>query len=491
MTPERRNLTDDEREAILREVLLRSNGSYITRLPKGFSQELADKYKCHVSTIRRVLAVAKQQGIGGGNMKVTVASKMKGRVGRKKAFTAEQVKAKLLQVPLAQRTTLRSISERTGISLGSLHRYLKLGLFRSHSNAIKPLLTDANKYGRMKHAVEFVGSTLELNDMLQFVHLDEKWFYITKVSRKYYLVPGEKEPKRECKSKQYITKVMFLCAVARPRYNHATDSWWDGKIGIWPFVEPVAAQRDSVNRKAGTLETKSITVTKDVYRTFLLDKVLPAIVAKWPRADHTIKLQHDNARAHVTPEDAKLKAALDTYKAVGWHMSLAPQPPNSPDTNVLDLGVFAAIQSLQHRKSARTIDELVGHVESAFVEYPLARLNHTFMTLQSCLVETLKLFGDNAYKVPHMSKEKEERKGMLPQNVSCPRDVFEAAKVRLDGVAYAKLDCVLAAELEEARCIDELAQALETIALDDDEPDDIISALCDAGIDPISVEDDE
>ncbi|RHY91276.1 hypothetical protein DYB31_010275, partial [Aphanomyces astaci] len=51
-----RNLTDDEREAILREVLLRSNGSYITRLPKGFSQELADKYKCHVSTIRRVLA---------------------------------------------------------------------------------------------------------------------------------------------------------------------------------------------------------------------------------------------------------------------------------------------------------------------------------------------------------------------------------------------------------------------------------------------------
>ncbi|RHZ19620.1 hypothetical protein DYB31_002765, partial [Aphanomyces astaci] len=103
MTPERRNLTDDEREAILREVLLRSNGSYITRLPKGFSQELADKYKCHVSTIRRVLAVAKQQGIGGGNMKVTVASKMKGRVGRKKAFTAEQVKAKLLQVPLAQR----------------------------------------------------------------------------------------------------------------------------------------------------------------------------------------------------------------------------------------------------------------------------------------------------------------------------------------------------------------------------------------------------
>ncbi|ETV65405.1 hypothetical protein H257_17866 [Aphanomyces astaci] len=35
---QQRNLTDDEREAILREVLLRSNGSYMTRLPKGFSR---------------------------------------------------------------------------------------------------------------------------------------------------------------------------------------------------------------------------------------------------------------------------------------------------------------------------------------------------------------------------------------------------------------------------------------------------------------------
>ncbi|KAF0707859.1 hypothetical protein AaE_013443 [Aphanomyces astaci] len=38
MTAERRNLTNEEREVILREVLLRSNGSYLSRLPKGLSQ---------------------------------------------------------------------------------------------------------------------------------------------------------------------------------------------------------------------------------------------------------------------------------------------------------------------------------------------------------------------------------------------------------------------------------------------------------------------
>ena len=37
-----------------------------------------------------------------------------------------------------------------------------------------------------------VTSTMELNDMSNYVHLDEKWFYMTRETRKYYLVPGEK-----------------------------------------------------------------------------------------------------------------------------------------------------------------------------------------------------------------------------------------------------------------------------------------------------------
>ncbi|RHY18035.1 hypothetical protein DYB32_010448 [Aphanomyces invadans] len=172
-------------------------------------------------------------------------------------------------------------------------------------------------------------------------------------------------------------------------------------------------------------------------------------------------------------------------------MSLALQPPNSPDTNVLHLGYFAAIQSLQHHKSARTIDELVGHVECAFEEYPLVRLNHTFLTLQSCLVETLKLFGGNGYKVPYMSKHKEERKGMLPENVLCPSEVFDAAMVKLDGMTSTELRRVLATEFDDARCIDELAQALESVALGGEQLDNMITVLDEAGIDPISVEDDE
>ncbi|ETW06970.1 hypothetical protein H310_03073 [Aphanomyces invadans] len=63
--------------------------------------------------------------------------------------------------------------------------------------------------------------------------------------------------------------------------------------------------------------------------------------------------------------------------------------------------------------------------------------------------------------------------------------------VKLDGMTSAELRRVLAAEVEDARCIDELAQALEAVALGDEESDDMITVLGEAGIDPTSVEDDE
>ncbi|ETV82533.1 hypothetical protein H257_05136 [Aphanomyces astaci] len=174
--------------------------------------------------------------------------------------------------------------------------------------------------------------------------------------------------------------------VARPRYDDATGIWRDGKIGTWQFVESVQAKHDSANRAAGTYETKALTVTKDVYRAFLIDKVLPTIVSKWPCPNRLMHLQHDNARAHVTPDDAKILAAFSSYSTTGWMFSIKPQPPNSPDMNILNLGFFVASQSLQHHRSAHKVDEfqLVANVHAAFDTYPFERLDRTFITLQAC-----------------------------------------------------------------------------------------------------------
>lgn len=109
--------------------------------------------------------------------------------------------------------------------------------------------------------------------MYNYVHIDEKWFFLSKGAERYYLLPAEREPHRTCKN---ITKVMFLAAVARLRFDANHNEVFSGKIGIFPFTYKEPAKRTSKNRVAGTMETKAILqVNRDVFRSYLIDTSHP------------------------------------------------------------------------------------------------------------------------------------------------------------------------------------------------------------------------
>ncbi|KAF0716727.1 Aste57867_2699 [Aphanomyces stellatus] len=211
---------------------------------------------------------------------------------------------------------------------------------------------------------------------------------------------------------------------------------------------------------------KSISITKEVYRSFVIEKVLPAVVFSWP-AYPNVTIQHDNARAHVTPDDKALRRTFDAYKNRGWSFTLRPQPPNSPDTNILDLGFFAAIQSLQNKKSASNIQELVDNVLRAFDDL-LGR------NLEGLLRQQLQ-------GAPLVKGEVDTQ----AVNVVCPEDVYGAAKASLDAIDVAAMEEPIEEELREARAVNELAQELESMDLFDDMAD----ALDALGIEAISVDD--
>ena len=78
---------------------------------------------------------------------------------------------------------------------------------------------------------------------------------------------------------------MILCAIARPHFNPCANSWWDGKLGIWPIGDWEPAKLGSKNRPKGTLVWKNKAVTKEVYQELLISKLLPAIVEKRPWMD--------------------------------------------------------------------------------------------------------------------------------------------------------------------------------------------------------------
>uniref|UniRef100_A0A452XE60 Uncharacterized protein n=3 Tax=Aegilops tauschii subsp. strangulata TaxID=200361 RepID=A0A452XE60_AEGTS len=83
---------------------------------------------------------------------------------------------------------------------------------------------------------------------------------MTKMNRNYYLLPEEDDPVRTIRNKNCIGKVMFLTAVARPRYDAEGNMTFSGKIGVWPFVQEIPAARRSEYRARGTIEMKSVNV---------------------------------------------------------------------------------------------------------------------------------------------------------------------------------------------------------------------------------------
>ncbi|CAN0085746.1 unnamed protein product [Discosporangium mesarthrocarpum] len=177
---------------------------------------------------------------------------------------------------------------------------------------------------------------------------------------------------------------MFLAAVARPRMI-SDGMWFDGKIGIWPITDTVAAMRSSKNRKKGTIMLKPATVNAERYKELMIDKVNPAIKARRPRPPgHTIFVQQNGTKPHTgggNMEPIQAKA--------GDSIILETQPASSPDLNVNDLGFFHSIQQVKEDVGVPSPEDLVEATMEAFDVYPRETLERVWQSLFAVLGEVL------------------------------------------------------------------------------------------------------
>ncbi|XP_071681887.1 uncharacterized protein [Lolium perenne] len=229
-------------------------------------------------------------------------------------------------------------------------------------------------------------------NMENIVQIDEKWFDMTKKRRTYYLLPEEQDPVRTVQNKNNIGK-------------------------------DTPAKNNSKNRLKGTIELKSVIVTRNVMREYLCEKVIPAIQDQWPLDDvGTIFIQQDNARTHVLPTDASF---LQAVAESGLDIKLLQQPPNSPDMNVLDLCFFASIQSLTLFYAPNTLKELIESIKHAYDGYEVNKLVKVFITLQSCMIEVMEIEGEFHYDIPHMGKEKLLKGKKLPTTLTVKGELYQ------------------------------------------------------------------
>lgn len=104
---------------------------------------------------------------------------------------------------------------------------------------------------------------------------------MNKINKTYYMATDEEDPHTTVTNKHHMTKVMFLVAIARPKYDHRNRVIFDGKIGLWPVIEARKAMRNSKNRAAGTDIIVPVELNAERYKTLIVSKLLPAIKSKW------------------------------------------------------------------------------------------------------------------------------------------------------------------------------------------------------------------
>jgi AraC-like DNA-binding protein len=231
-----RNLTDRQRQEIFEALLARSTNG---RLKRNTTTIVAEQLNVSQDAVRRIWRRVKECRENGEA--VDIRSRKPKNCGCKKV---QVDMAQVIAIPLHKMSTLRSLAQELGMQKSTLHRLFKEGMLRRHSNSLKPYLKEPNKKQRLQFCISMLYPSTLANDpkfleMYNIIHIDEKWFYITRKNRNFYLVPGEIDPHRTVQNKNAIVKVMFLSAVARPRFDEHGNCTFDGKLGVWAFVRKV------------------------------------------------------------------------------------------------------------------------------------------------------------------------------------------------------------------------------------------------------------
>ncbi|XP_021742829.1 uncharacterized protein LOC110708912 [Chenopodium quinoa] len=319
---QQREMTVEEKRNLVDEIMLNMEGD---SLPRGFLSNLARKHYVHRSTTTRWFKVIKQHMLEGNG--VDVRTKKLGTCGRKqKEYTDEF----LTSIPLYKRQTERGYATTLHISKSAIHSLRKRGRLRTHTSTNKLALTDNHKIARLKWVLSHITpipaeGDPSFVDMQQWIHINEKWFFINPETRTFYLLPAEENPYRAQQSRRFKVKAMFMGMVGKPLYDENKQLLHDGKYGLFPFVKYEQAKKKSKNKDKGTIEAKAVqSINKEAIRDMLLNHVLPTIHAQWPpQLPKDITIRWDNARPHQIPQDEEFQEACQAY---GFNIKFIFQP---------------------------------------------------------------------------------------------------------------------------------------------------------------------
>jgi hypothetical protein len=221
-----------------------------------------------------------------------------------------------------------------------------------------------------------------------------------------------------------IPKVMFLAAVAQSSPRHS----FDGRIAMIRVCEDQVAKRKSAYHEAGDVYIHDCTMNSERYRQFMLQIFAEVKVKMHWLKGKPIIIQQDGASPHVG------KGNLEFFNVEGrkdgWKIQVITQPPQSPDLNVNDLGLFRSLKCRVEnlKDGATTMDELYDSVLEAWDGYDGETLDRIWAHQFECYRQIIRCLGDNCYTAPHSGV----RKRVLAIDLNLNTQEYEEAKEWVD-----------------------------------------------------------
>jgi hypothetical protein len=176
--------------------------------PHGAMKKICAKLNVARSTLWRLWKRCHASRAAGRVLTVDCVSRKKLLCGAKAKYNEDDVLVALKLIPKSKRKVLRSTASNLGVSLTTVFKMKQNEAIRPHVSSLKPHLTEQHKVSRLMQCLDEVDeSTMQFKGMFDRVHVDEKWFFLTKDQQKYYLAHDEEAPVRTVRHKKHVVKV--------------------------------------------------------------------------------------------------------------------------------------------------------------------------------------------------------------------------------------------------------------------------------------------
>ena len=238
----------------------------------------------------------------------------------------------------------RKLSARLNISGYMAQKMLKELKFKRCCRIARPPLSAVNISKRLN----FCKHKRRLPYKIAF--LDEKMFMCRRESKSGYYRPSSPPPFYH--PPQEPPKMMFVAVIA--------GSVKDGKVGIWPVGRLQTYKNNSKYHNRGDTYWQNLSCNGQFFCELLDNEILPTCERFGIR-----KIQMDNAKPHVV--GTEINSVAEIFKKHPT-VKLIYQPPQSPDTNPLDEGIFKSLADSVELRNPKNRDELVHAVFESWCE---------------------------------------------------------------------------------------------------------------------------